>query len=1025
MVYMCDATMVACRNALKVLKRQRLQSYNVIVPIRDLTSSEKKYDETLCLPKTDFPMRADAARREPLIQKNVFHGLYGWQRTNLNRNQKNPSSAAYILHDGPPFANGSPHIGHALNKILKDVIGRYRMLRGDSISFIPGWDCHGLPIEVLASAAIKSSAKEGLDQLETAARIRTQARGIAEKAIDIQMSAFQRWGVLADWMNPYLTMDRRYEARQLAVFNKMVQRGLIQQGFKPVYWSPSSKTALAEAELEYHDHTSKAVYVNFKLLPADALQKVISSAGATDVCALAWTTTPWTLPSNQALAINERISYVLVEVVEAEVASKWMLMAADTVDSVLTAIGATRGRVVDVDTSHILESHYEALFDVRGEQNGSRRFIEASYITSTSGTGIVHSAPAHGIEDFVACEKQGISIEEVLVNDYGKFSAAVGNGLVGLECLTKGNDAVIALLKEKKLLAAVADYEHRYPYDWRTRKPVMLRATDQWFLDLTTVAPKAQAALDQVWMLPESGKNRLQAMLNSRTDWCISRQRAWGVPIPVFYHEHTGEALMTDASIKHVIQLVEQHGVDCWWTLSVEELLAPQYRESGPYRRGMDTMDVWFDSGSSWHSVVQEREGDNAVADLYLEGSDQHRGWFQSSLLTSVIANNNTAQAPYKGVITHGFVVDATGRKMSKSLKNGVDPNIVIEGGGNKKKEPAYGADLLRVWVASSSYHSDVGIGSEILKSTFEQFRKIRNCGRFLLGNLYDFDPTVDVVDMKDMTQLDQYMLHVAATTLRTIEDRYDNHAFAQVYSVIAAMVNGYLNSFYFDIAKDSLYCDGEISSKRKSSQTVLHHMLNVLTAGIAPIAVHLAEEMNSFSNGVDPTKAHSASVIKKGWPVLDQAWIQPQLANDWETVRSLRRLTYRAVEAAKQTDTVKTASDAVITVVVPPELADVLDRVVQHSSSGLDQCDNHTLEDIFMCSQFEVQTQTSTVVATDAHLFEDMMKMIDGTSLTIKVGVNQTSKHKCPRCWRFASGGDDGGNADVDLCKRCSTIVG
>jgi len=479
---------------------------------------------------------------------------------------------------------------------------------------------------------------------------------------------------------------------------------------------------------------------------------------------------------------------------------------------------------------------------------------------------------------------------------------------------------------------------------------------------------------------------------------------------------------MTKESIEHVVDLVGEHGVDCWWTFAVEDLIAPQYRGSGPYRRGMDTMDVWFDSGSSWRSVVQQRECSNAVADLYLEGSDQHRGWFQSSLLTSVVANENVAEAPYKGVITHGFVVDASGKKMSKSLKNGIDPNMVIEGGGNKKKEPAYGADLLRVWVASSNFHSDVGIGNEILKSTFEQFRKIRNCGRFLLGNLYDFDSEIEIVEIHNLTQLDRYMLHVAATTLRTIEDKYDTYAFAQAYAAICAMVNGYLNSFYFEIAKDSLYCDGAASAKRKSSQTVLAHMLRVLTAGIAPVASHLSEELHSFERGVDPTKERASSVIVQGWPKLDEAWINDELASDWEIVRSLRRLTYRAVEVAKQSNTVKTASDASIVLIVPQSVADVLARVSQPSQSNETALTaEYGLEDIFMCAELDIAVETTDQERYnfDEITHEEAWKAPEcGTTTAIKIVVKSTSNHKCPRCWRFMSDEDD------KLCDRCSTTL-
>lgn len=776
----------------------------------------------LCLPKTKFPLRIDPSIHEPAVQKAAdFDGLYRWQQERCG------VKGTFTLHDGPPYANGEPHIGHALNKVLKDIVVRYKVMRGYRVNHRPGWDCHGLPIELKACKNLNLSAASPLDIRRTAARY-------AQETIKLQREAFRRWGVLADWDNPYITMAPEYEANQIHVFHEMFNKGCIYRGFKPVYWSPSSGTALAEAELEYKTHSSRAIYIKLPLVEPSH-SNVWSHH---QVNALVWTTTPWTLLTNRAICYNPSHNYCIVRWKRSDGTDELLLVGAERVDSLSKVLGSDLEVISTVPGTSLANMEYINPLD-GGKVR--RPFLPGEHVTSAEGTGLVHTSPAHGFEDYTIGVSRGLDLE-CLVDGKGKFVAKVGSAYAGLSVLEEGTDTVVAELKKSGHLISEAAHSHRYPYDWRTKKPVIIRSTDQWFASVVALKAGAQAALAGVEMHPRTSINRMLAMLDTRDDWCISRQRVWGVPIPVFYHKETGAPLLTHESIDHVEALVRRSGSGCWWELPLELLLPPSLSaQAGLYSRGLDTMDVWFDSGSSWATVLRDS---GHVADMYLEGSDQHRGWFQSSLLTSVAARGS---APYRCVVTHGFVLDGQGVKMSKSIGNVISPTDVIE---TKK----LGTDVLRLWVASSDFTSDVSVSDNILMQTGEVLQKLRNTCRFMLGNLGDYDHRRHSVPYSELSMLDRYALHMLSRYCSEAHAAYSSLNFSKIYHMLVKLVPVDLSAFYFDIIKDRLYCEAEGSRVRRSTQSALHHLLGYLTKSVAPIAPHLAEEIaqhHPFENGI------------------------------------------------------------------------------------------------------------------------------------------------------------------------------
>ena len=947
-------------------------------------SNAKSYKDTVNLPQTDFDMRANASKREPEIQK-------FWQDEQIYEKlaQNNPKEL-FILHDGPPYANGSLHIGHALNKILKDIINKYKLLQGYKVRYVPGWDCHGLPIELKVLQSLKSSEKEGLTPL----KLRQKAHDFALQTQKEQCEGFKRYGVWGDWENPYLTLQPEYEAAQIAVFGKMALKGYIYRGLKPVHWSPSSQTALAEAELEYPEgHTSRSVYVAF---PITSVSTPILTPFLPNLSVAIWTTTPWTLPGNLAVALNPELNYSVVETSE----SNYLIVATDLVEKLADTLNRTltiKATVKGLELEHTKYRH--PLFD-----RESAILIGGDYVTTDSGTGLVHTAPGHGQEDYIVGQRYGLPILSP-VDDKGNFTAEAGQ-FAGLNVLKDANEAIILALTEKGALLKEEAYQHKYPYDWRTKKPTIFRATEQWFASVEGFRELALEAIDSVRWIPATGKNRITSMVSERSDWCISRQRSWGVPIPVFYDEETNEPLLTEETINHVQAIFAVKGSNAWWELSVEELLPPSYRDNGrSYRKGMDTMDVWFDSGSSWNAVANARPELSYPADMYLEGSDQHRGWFQSSLLTSVAANGI---APYKTVLTHGFVLDEQGRKMSKSLGNVIDPNVIINGGKDQKKEPAYGVDVIRLWVSSVDYTNDVNIGQNILKQLVDIRNKIRNTARFLLGSLNDFDPVKDAVAYEDLPEIDRYMLHRISEVFTEVTAAFESFQFFRFFQTVQNFCVVDLSNFYIDIAKDRLYISDPNSFRRRSCQTVYAIALENLAKAIAPVLSHLAEDIWQFL----PYKTPYLSVFESGWLNIDPAWNNRELADKWAKFRQLRTEVNKVMETARNDKAIGASLEAKVLLYVP-------DETLQQELELFNNCDSLTgnkvdeLRYLFLSSQVELVSDISAIQTAE----------YKGESDFVSVGIVKADGEKCDRCWNYST--QVGKFADdPTICERCNAAL-
>jgi isoleucyl-tRNA synthetase len=947
-------------------------------------SNAKSYKDTVNLPQTDFDMRANASKREPEIQK-------FWQDEQIYEKlaQNNPKEL-FILHDGPPYANGSLHIGHALNKILKDIINKYKLLQGYKVRYVPGWDCHGLPIELKVLQSLKSSEKEGLTPL----KLRQKAHDFALQTQKEQCEGFKRYGVWGDWENPYLTLQPEYEAAQIAVFGKMALKGYIYRGLKPVHWSPSSQTALAEAELEYPEgHTSRSVYVAF---PITSVSTPVLTSFLPNLSVAIWTTTPWTLPGNLAVALNPELNYSVVETSE----SNYLIVATDLVEKLADTFNRTltiKATVKGLELEHTKYRH--PLFD-----RESAILIGGDYVTTDSGTGLVHTAPGHGQEDYIVGQRYGLPILSP-VDDKGNFTAEAGQ-FAGLNVLKDANEAIILALTEKGALLKEEAYQHKYPYDWRTKKPTIFRATEQWFASVEGFRELALDAIDSVRWIPATGKNRITSMVSERSDWCISRQRSWGVPIPVFYDEETNEPLLNEETINHVQAIFAVKGSNAWWELSVEELLPPSYRDNGrSYRKGMDTMDVWFDSGSSWNAVANARPELSYPADMYLEGSDQHRGWFQSSLLTSVAANGI---APYKTVLTHGFVLDEQGRKMSKSLGNVIDPNVIINGGKDQKKEPAYGVDVIRLWVSSVDYTNDVNIGQNILKQLVDIRNKIRNTARFLLGSLNDFDPVKDVVAYENLPEIDRYMLHRISEVFTEVTAAFESFQFFRFFQTVQNFCVVDLSNFYIDIAKDRLYISDPNSFRRRSCQTVYAIALENLAKAIAPVLSHLAEDIWQFL----PYKTPYLSVFESGWLNINPAWNNRELADKWAKFRQLRTEVNKVMETARNDKAIGASLEAKVLLYVP-------DETLQQELELFNNCDSLTgnkvdeLRYLFLSSQVELVSDISAIQTAE----------YKGESDFVSVGIVKADGEKCDRCWNYST--QVGKFADdPTICERCNTAL-
>ncbi len=951
------------------------------------------YKDTLNLLKTNFGMRANSTVREPELQE--FWQKKGIDFT-LGLENKGPN---FTLHDGPPYANGTLHMGHALNKVLKDIINKYQILRGRKVCFVPGWDCHGLPIELKVLQALDRKEREAL----TPIKLRKKAAAYAFKQISNQKEGFRRWGVWGDWDNPYLTLQKEYEASQINLFGQMVLKGHIYRGLKPVHWSPSSRTALAEAELEYPEgHTSPSIYFTFPIVKISKdLHENLSKQGvhlplnedelsATLKVAI-WTTTPWTLPANVAVAVNENINYLFAK----DDKKSLIILAYDLFEKVSQEINYTLEKVAVVKGKFLKGAFYKhPLFN-----RTSPFVLGGSYITTQSGTGIVHTAPGHGIDDFKTGIKYNLPVI-CPVDEKGNLTKEAGI-FAGLNVLKDANKEIIDALKRSGALLKEKQYLHKYPYDWRTKKPTIFRATEQWFASIEGFRCDALDAIEKVQWLPKTGKKRIKAMVKDRGDWCISRQRIWGVPIPVFYSKTSSEILLNETTISHISNLIKEHGADIWWEFPVSKLLPSDYAlDADNWEKGTDTMDVWFDSGSSWSAVTSSRDFLSSPADLYLEGSDQHRGWFQSSLLTSVAVNGN---APFSKVLTHGFALDEKGRKMSKSLGNIVDPLVIINGGNNKKLEPAFGADVLRLWVSSVDYSVDVPIGENILRQLSDVYRKVRNTARYLLGNLHDFDPVKDSVEIQDLSILDRWMLNRTADVIDQISAAYENYEFSKFFQLLQSFCVVDLSNFYLDIAKDRLYVSAPSDRRRRTCQYVMSLIIESLAGLIAPVLCHMSEDI--WQN--IPYSLSEDSVFQRGWPKIPESWRNNSLNEPIEEIRKLRSSINKALEDCRNKQYLGSSLESNIRISPKKDL--LFNAINFLQENGDSEVDN--LYQWLIVSKVQIEGEPWAEVLLSK---EDEIATIE---------ITRSRGTKCARCWHYEMKvGSDPEHKGV--CERCIDVI-
>uniref|UniRef100_V5GF78 isoleucine--tRNA ligase n=2 Tax=Kalmanozyma brasiliensis (strain GHG001) TaxID=1365824 RepID=V5GF78_KALBG len=928
-------------------------------------------------------------------------------------------------------------------------MNRYQVLRGKRVHYMPGWDCHGLPIEAKALANVTAEERSKMKPHE----IRERAHAEAVKAIETQKDEFSQFGIMADWSDAatYRTLDPGYEARQLRVFGEMVRKGLIYRQYRPVYWSPSNRTALAESELEYReDHLSKAVYVAFQLRAGSTLlQKLGQQASiADDLRAIIWTTTPWSLPSNMAINVNPELEYSIVR--RAGTDGPCYVVGSDRLEALssLPAISSVKGG----DTDTLTFGPLEELVRVRGmdladstyrsplasPHSSARPILMADYVTAVSGTGLVHSAPAHGAEDYQIWKQQGHLQRDGIfspVNDQGCYSSdilelnqaavqrssdnksALGERLVGKEVLNEGAREVITILQERGALISAQTIRHKYPYDWRSKQPVIVRATAQWFANLDDIKQQAIEALREVTFVPENSRARLESFILGRSEWCISRQRVWGVPIPVLYDTVTDEPLMTVDNIEHIASILEKKGTDYWWKADAEVFVAPQYRDAKrTWRKGEDTVDVWFDSGTSWATLKDRLAAEDnghgllshgSIADVYLEGSDQHRGWFQSSLITAVATTPEGKKpvAPYKTVVTHGYVLDNESRKMSKSLGNVVSPLSIILGG--KGAEPAYGIDVLRLWVARSDYTTDPPIGNDIVHKTAETLRKLRNTARFMLANLPASEAIAEL-DKTHMRLLDRFVMHELYELERACAAAYEAYDYAQVVRRLAEFANATLSNLYLDVGKDSLYLDGVETERRTTMVAVIDQILRTMMAIMAPITPFLSEEIFHFRNGAssDPAEGTqgASSVFSAGWPTVDEGWNDQQASTDARHLMQLRDVALLLIEEARQASHVKTSFEVELDLMIKQDQSQ-LSSLLHASASELTELFN--VAKVNVVKEGEQVCAGSNILGTRDH--EDV----------ITLRLRHSSGHKCPRCRTLRK------QAETDkLCARCQTVL-
>lgn len=918
------------------------------------------YKKTLNLPVTKFPMKASLNQREP-------QQLKAWESEDLYGKIRAASAGRpkFILHDGPPYANGNIHIGTAMNKILKDIIVRSKQMAGFDAPYVPGWDCHGLPIEHNVD---KKLGKKKHDM--TTVAVRQKCREYAHGFIDIQREEFKRLGVMGEWDNPYRTLTYEYEAAIAKECGEFALNGNLYRGKKPIHWCCNCQTALAEAEIEHKDEVSPAIFVGFSVASDLGLAKPAE--------VVIWTTTPWTIPANLAICVHPDFIYAAVDT-----GDTILIVAKELAEDLMQTFGVADWSIVKEWTGSELENVtcQHPLYD------RTSPVILGQHVTLDAGSGCVHTAPGHGADDFIVGGRYGLDAYSP-VQDNGCYTEEVGEDLAG-QFVFKANTAVIEKLTEKGVLKAKADIDHSYPHCWRCKKPVIFRATPQWFISMeeNDLRQQSLAEIDRVEWIPKWGRERIHGMIANRPDWCVSRQRSWGVPIPMFYCADCGELFINRETVDKVYDLFREHGADIWFTAKAADFVSGDATcgkcGGTSFEKETDILDVWFDSGVSHAAVLEERSDVlRWPADLYLEGSDQHRGWFHSSLLTAV---GRKGKAPYKAVLTHGFVVDGDGRKMSKSVGNVIAPKKVID---------QYGAEILRLWVAASDYKDDVRISDNILKQLSDAYRRIRNTCRFLIGNLYDFNPATDMVAEEALTDLDRYALHKLNLLVERVNRAYETYGFHTVYHGIHNFCTVDLSALYLDILKDRLYTEAPDSAVRRSAQTGMYRILDALVRMMAPILPCTAEEIWKF---MPEREGKESSIHMAARPEAEQA-LDTALAEKWEMITRIRAEVTKVLETARKDKLIGHPLDAKVRICAGGEAAQVLEGYREE------------LRQIFIVSEIELVADSQGLVASEE---------IPGLS----IGVEKASGEKCERCWVYdTSVGTHGDHPGV--CNRCKNAL-